>query len=82
MHAQADRVVQALIDIGQVRGKTPAQVAIRWILDHPEVHSVILGPDAPEHVDDVLGALAWSLAPDERTLLDELSKVERPQKFA
>jgi aryl-alcohol dehydrogenase-like predicted oxidoreductase len=82
MSEQAEYVVQALIDVGRMRGKTPAQVAIRWILDHPEVHSVIIGPDAPEHIDDVLGALDWSLAPDERTLLDDLSKVERPHKFA
>jgi 1-deoxyxylulose-5-phosphate synthase len=76
MTEQADRVVQKLIDIGHERGKTPAQVAIAWILDHPEVTAPILGPDLPEHVDENLGALGWKLVPEERAALDEASRFE------
>ena len=82
MTEQADRIVQTLIEIGRTHDKTPSLVAIRWILDHSEISSVIIGPDTPEQVDDVLGALGWSLTLDEQAMLDELSKVERPQKFA
>lgn len=82
MTEQVDAIVQKLIDIGNERGKTPAQVAIAWILDHPEISSVLIGPDKPEHVDDTLGAIGWNLTADERTALDELSKVEKPMKFA
>jgi aryl-alcohol dehydrogenase-like predicted oxidoreductase len=82
MNEQADRIVQTLIDIGQARGKTPAQIAIRWVLDHPEVNSVIIGPDAPEHVDDALAALGWSLAADEAEMLNAASAVQQPRRFA
>ena len=82
MTEQADRVIQKLIDIGQARGKTPAQVAIAWVLDHPEISSVLIGPDKPEHVDDTLGALGWNLEPEERAALDDLSKVEKPFKIS
>jgi aryl-alcohol dehydrogenase-like predicted oxidoreductase len=70
---RADAIVQALIDIGAEHGRTPAQVAVAWILDHPEISSVIMGPDTPAHVDDVLGAADWSLPADARARLDALS---------
>ena len=37
MSPDADRVVETLIRIGTARGKTPAQVAIAWVLSHPEI---------------------------------------------
>ncbi len=82
MTEQADRIVQALITLGQRRDKTPAQVAIAWILDHPEVTSVMLGPDLPEHVDDAMGALDWKLTREERDELDIVSKVEPGRRYA
>lgn len=79
---RADALVQALIDIGAALGKTPAQVAIAWILDHKEITSVIIGPDTPQHVDDTLGATGWQLPADARATLDELSAPHRPVKTA
>jgi len=73
MTEQTEKVVARLREIGEERGKTPAQVAIAWILDHPEVTSPIIGPDTPEHVDEVFGALGWQLEPGERSSLDEAS---------
>lgn len=72
---RADAIVQALVDIGAQHGRTPSQIAVAWILDHPEISSVIIGPDTPAHVDDVLGAADWRLPADARKLLDELSAV-------
>jgi aryl-alcohol dehydrogenase-like predicted oxidoreductase len=82
MSEQVDFIVQKLTEIAQAYGKTPAQAAMRWILDCPDISSVIIGPDQPEHVDEVLGAMDWALMPEERFALDELSRVEPPQKFA
>lgn len=81
MTEQADAVVQKLIDIAHDRGKTPGQVAMAWILDHPEVTSIIIGPDRPEHVDENMGALGWQLTRDEREALDTVSKTERGRKY-
>jgi len=82
MTPQADQIVQALIEIGQAHGKSPSQVAIRWILAHDNISSVILGPDTPAHVDDALGALGWQLSADERAQLDTLSRYVPPAKIA
>ena len=82
MNEQADRVVQMLIDIGARHEKTPGQVALAWILDHPEISAVIIGPDRPEHVEENFGAVGWQLAREEREQLDAVSKHELPMMFA
>lgn len=73
MSPQADRVVEALLDIGQERGKTPAQVAIAWLLSRPAISTVIMGPDHPDQVDENLGAVGWSLSDEEQAKLDAAS---------
>ena len=81
MTEQTDAVVQRLIEIAARRGKTPAQVAIAWILDHEEVTAPITGPDLPVHVDEVFGALGWQLEPEERAVLDQVSQPLSPWKY-
>jgi aryl-alcohol dehydrogenase-like predicted oxidoreductase len=56
-------------------GKTPAQVAIAWVLDHPEVTVAITGGDTIEHLNDNLGGVGWTLDPEMRQRLDEVSNV-------
>ena len=51
-----------------------AQVAVNWVMSHPEVSVAISGSDAVEHVDDVLGGLGWSLSESEIARLDEASE--------
>jgi len=82
MTERVDQIVQTLIEIGTRHNRTPAQVAIAWILDHPEITAPILGADQPEHVDEAFAALAWHLPPEERRVLDEVSAVEMPAKWA
>ena len=69
----ADRVVATLTRIGQERGKSPAQVAIAWILSHPEISAAMIGPDRPEHVTETVAAATWELDPAARTTLDSVS---------
>ena len=74
MTERADAVVQTLIDIAGKHNKTPAQVAIAWLLDQDDITAPILGPDLPEHVDEAFGALDIHLTPEDRTALDEISR--------
>ena len=73
MSPDADRVVETLIRIGTERGKTPVQVAIAWVLSHPEISAAMIGPDSPEQVEENLGGVGWELSDDERGALDEAS---------
>ncbi|MDA0337366.1 MAG: aldo/keto reductase [bacterium] len=81
MSVQTDAVVRLLIDIGARLGRTPAQVAIAWLLTHPEVTAPMIGPDLPEHVDETFGALGWQLPGEDRVALDEVSHVATPQRL-
>lgn len=75
------QMVQALIEMAGARGATPAQMAIAWILDHPEVTAPIVGADRPEYVDDVFGALEIQLTQEERQVLDQVSQWEAPRRY-
>lgn len=70
---EADEVIGAVVEVAAEIGKTPAQVAIAWVLDHSEVTSAIIGPDLPEHVEEVFGAVGWELPIEARARLDEVS---------
>ena len=79
MTDQAQRVVDKLTGIAARIGKTPAQTALAWVLDHPQVTAPIMGPDTPEQVDDMIGGLGWQLDPEDREALDSISEIPRPR---
>lgn len=61
--------VEKLRQIGDKYGKTPAQVALRWLLQQPGVTSVIAGAREASHVADNVGAAGWELAPEDLAAL-------------
>ena len=73
---KSDQIVETLIEIGQAQGRTPAQVAIAWILANEDVTAPIIGPDRPEHVEEVQGALEVKFSAEELQVLDQLSQWE------
>ena len=81
MTESVDGVVQTLIDIAAELGKTPAQVAFAWILDHPEITAAISGPDLPEHIEEVCGSVGWQLDKEARDKLDEVSSFTSLQSY-
>ena len=75
MSGAAGRVIPVLVEAAAELGKTPAQVALAWVLDHPEVTCAITGGDTIAHLEDNLGALGWQLDPELRRRLDDASRV-------
>jgi aryl-alcohol dehydrogenase-like predicted oxidoreductase len=78
---RGERVVRTLVELARARGATPAQLAVAWLLDHPEVTAPIVGADRPAYVDDVFGALAIELTPEERRALDAVSRWDEPGQY-
>ena len=66
-------VMDAVRDIAAARGKTMVQVAVNWVLSHPEITVAISGSDTVEQLDDNLGALGWNLEPGEIDRLNQIS---------
>jgi aryl-alcohol dehydrogenase-like predicted oxidoreductase len=54
------------------RGVEPAALAIAWVLSHPQVTAVVIGPRRPEQLEPALAALELRLSPHERDELAEL----------
>lgn len=69
------RIVDVLDEVAAETGRTVPQVAISWLLGRPTVSSVILGARTEAQLRDNLGAVGWSLAPEQVKRLDAASAV-------
>jgi aryl-alcohol dehydrogenase-like predicted oxidoreductase len=66
-------IVDALVEIAEGHGVSPAQVALAWTLGRPGVASLVIGARTDEQLADNLRAADLVLGDEERTRLDELS---------
>ena len=68
-----DETFQGLEDFAAAaadRGVEPATLAVAWVLAHPQVTAVVVGPRRPEQLATAVAAVELELTTDER---DELS---------
>ena len=73
MSGATGHVISTLRRLAAELGKTPAQLAVAWVLSHPEVTVAISGSDTIEQLDDTLGGVGWELDAAVRDELDEVS---------
>ena len=66
-------IVDVLVEIGEARGVSAAQVALAWTLGRPGVATAVVGARTEEQLADNLGAVDLALDDDERARLDEVS---------
>ena len=71
----ADETLATLLDVAAKMEKTPAQVAIRWVLDQPVITSVIVGARTMEQLRDNIKVSSWSIPADYKAVLDEVSSL-------
>jgi aryl-alcohol dehydrogenase-like predicted oxidoreductase len=79
------RMLQLVANINEVAARyarTPAQVAIRWVLDHPDVSCALVGAKSVEQMVDNAGALGWQLAPEDwRSLAQAAARFELSEEM-
>lgn len=75
------RVVDALDAVAAETGRSVPQVAINWLLRRPTVASVIVGARDEAQLRDNLGAVGWSLTPEQVAILDAASAVTAPYPY-
>ncbi|MCC8981273.1 aldo/keto reductase [Bradyrhizobium acaciae] len=68
-------IVDALDVVAAETGRSVPQIAIAWLLTRPSVSSVIIGARDEAQLRDNLGAVGWSLSPDQIGRLDKASAV-------
>ncbi len=63
-------ILDRLREVAVGRGRTPAQVAVRWLLDAPGVSCVLTGIRTARQAEENAAAAGWSLDEDERAYLE------------
>lgn len=67
-------IVDLLVKTGDGHGVSAAQVALAWLLTRPAVTSLVIGARTAEQLADNLAAASLTLAPDEISALEEVSR--------
>ena len=76
------RVAEQIQKLSQKYGKTPVQIAIAWVLAHPDVFCALTGSSTIPHLEENMGASGLSLAPDDLDWLNMfLSEEERRMRI-
>ncbi len=75
------RVIDNLIEIGKDHGKTPAQVALNWVLQQPGITAPILGARTLEQLKENLGCTDWQLSEEEMNKLKKASHIPLPYPY-
>ena len=75
-------VVDAIADIAKQVDKSPAQVALNWLLRQPVVTAPIIGARNVEQLEDNLGAAGWELSAEQVAALENASAKPLPYPYA
>lgn len=73
--SNADETLQTLFEVSEEVGYSPAQVALRWVLEQQAITSVIVGARHSKHLQDNLGAAGWKLEEESLQSLNDISNL-------
>ena len=76
-HADHPAILGELLAVARELGRSPAQVAVRWVLDQPQVASAIVGARTAAQLGDTMGAAGWRLPAPALARLDKASALPR-----
>ncbi len=71
--ANADETLQAVIDVAQETGRSPAQIALRWCLEQPAITSIIVGARTLDQFVNNLPAASFQLEGEQLERLNRVS---------
>ncbi|MBT0957708.1 aldo/keto reductase [Alphaproteobacteria bacterium KMM 3653] len=82
--ARAAQAIEALTEIGAAQSKTPAQIALAWILHQRRDHTVIIGASKASHLETSAQAAEITLTGDDLARLDAIAPPARryPEWFS
>ncbi|MEU8243993.1 aldo/keto reductase [Actinoplanes missouriensis] len=72
-------ITDALLSVAEEIGRSPAQVALRWLSQRPGVTAPIIGARSVRQLDDNLGAAGWVL--DEKSAARLTAAGEKPLPY-
>ncbi|HFE53791.1 MAG TPA: aldo/keto reductase, partial [Bacteroidetes bacterium] len=75
------QIIDALFEVAEEIGRTPAQVAINWLLQKPAVTAPIIGVRNLAQLNDNLGAAEFALTAEQVEKLDRASQIPLPYPY-
>jgi aryl-alcohol dehydrogenase-like predicted oxidoreductase len=72
LNGRPGEAILKAFDVAERTGATVAQVALQWVMTHPEISVVITGADNADQLDDNVGSVSLRLSDDD---IDELNRV-------
>ncbi|MGC9398420.1 MAG: aldo/keto reductase [Anaerolineae bacterium] len=75
------RVIDELFAVAEEIGRTPAQVALNWVLHRPGITAPIIGVRKMSHLEDNLGAAEFTLNDAQMARLTEVSHKRLPYPY-
>ena len=73
------QVLDELFAVADQVGRSPAQVALNWLLNCPHVTCPIIGARTMEHFNDNVSAISWSLDEEQMRRLNAASELTAPR---
>ena len=70
---RTEHMLLRLEAFAQEHGHTITELALAWLLSHPEIPVIINGCESPEHREANVKAAEWVLTPEERAEVDALT---------
>ena len=71
--ANHGEILQTLLDTAREINRSPAQTALRWVMDQPYITSAIVGARNAQQLGETLGAGGWRLPAAALAKLDKIS---------
>ena len=75
----ADETLESLLKTAERLGRSPAQVAIRWVMDQPGITSAIVGARGAEQLEKNLDISGWQIDEEGMNVLGDVSHL--PERY-
>ena len=75
-------VVDTVFMLADETGKSPAQVALNWLLQRPAMTAPIIGARTMAQLEDNLGASGWALTTEQMEQLNNASDARLPYPYS
>ncbi|GAA4556549.1 aldo/keto reductase [Planotetraspora kaengkrachanensis] len=75
------QVVDVLEELSRETGRAVPQIAVNWLLQRPTVATVIVGARNEAQLRQNIGAVGWSLTPEQTARLDAVSSRTAPYPY-
>jgi aryl-alcohol dehydrogenase-like predicted oxidoreductase len=70
------KIAEVVMQVAAEVGRSPAEVALRWLMQQPFVNIPIIGGRTAEQIAQNLNCLTITLTPEQMATLDNASKIE------